>query len=197
MAMLDETVTKTYAPWVALLALISSLVVGYVQFIHSGHAERVSRVLEFAKEYRGALGPHVIGFRLRFETYYEQVVEPALKSGVSIKQCGEIGTDGYSKYSCLIRIFMRDAQNRSDYESLQSFFDALSICVDKGLCEYDAARSFFADPILSLAENMMPWINEQENKGYNNGDFFAFARRLRTDERKLEAKDSVTLHRER
>ncbi|MGA8363377.1 MAG: hypothetical protein WB709_02535, partial [Solirubrobacteraceae bacterium] len=77
--MVTEAVTKIYAPWVALLALMSSLIVGFVQYEHSKHADRIARVMEFAKDFRGSLGQHAINFRIRFEAFDDQVIEPALE----------------------------------------------------------------------------------------------------------------------
>lgn len=160
--MITEAFTKTYQPWVALIAVVISLIVGLVQFLQSRHEQTVGRVFDMSKEYRAGFLNVKLQFSDKWSSYYEGTIQKLPDKEV------------VKRYPELVAAFLKDQETRTQYEKLGFFYNSLGECVRAALCDFDSANAMFGDDVLTYYHNMYPGLITVKKYGYEADGIFDF-----------------------
>lgn len=155
-----ENVTKIYAPWVALLSLLSTLCVSYCSYSKSVDRDAVSRVLEFAKDYRSALLINQVSLNEKWRAVLEGEIIPLLKDG-TVSDQDKIR----SKSAITVSFLSRDSDAAAAFVSLEIFYSNLSSCVMAGVCDCNAAQRFFKGDVVAFRDAMYPELSRRKQIG--------------------------------
>jgi hypothetical protein len=125
--------------------------------------DKVIRVFELAKEYRTSLRQTNANFSNRWNEYYDDSVDP-YNGGNLTEQA----------YTDLVNRFLQADSNRTNYETLAGFYEAVGDCVKAGLCDFWYARTSFGNDIVTFYHNMYPELQAEypQNRGPEGIVFF-------------------------
>ncbi len=127
--MLTEQITKTYAPWVGLIAIVVTAVVTFWQYDAAKARDRRAYVFELVKSFQSS---EIFDARSKLQNWSADQENDAESKNLTPEQREN-----------LLEQFASRADIRDSFRRVISYYDEVALCVASSLCDKDLVKRFF------------------------------------------------------